>query len=161
METLVPKKKLVIKLKAKTMMTDSVSDPIESKDVITSKNVIESPDPPAKHVCVKVNNLRKLGYTDLEQWINDPNNVYVGRHGRIFIHTGNEKKIYHYNSKWGNPYKVQKYSLTDALKLYEEYLVSSPLINNIRELKHKNLGCFCDQNSQCHAKILAKLANNL
>ena len=36
-------------------------------------------------VCIKVDNLRKMGYTDLEQWLLDPNNLYTGRRGRIFI----------------------------------------------------------------------------
>tara|TARA_B100001094_G_C17530686_1_gene484488 strand:- start:235 stop:510 length:276 start_codon:yes stop_codon:yes gene_type:complete len=34
-------------------------------------------------------------------------NEYVGRHGRIFIGLGENKKIFHYNaSKWKPPFKI-------------------------------------------------------
>lgn len=36
-------------------------------------------------VNVRVCNLRKLGYQDLKAWMNDPNNVYIGRKGIVFI----------------------------------------------------------------------------
>jgi hypothetical protein len=29
-------------------------------------------------VCLKVSNLRKKGFTDLEEWMNTPENVYTG-----------------------------------------------------------------------------------
>ena len=38
----------------------------------------------AQHICIKADNLRKLGFSgDLEAWMNDPNNQYVGRKGKI------------------------------------------------------------------------------
>lgn len=98
--------------------------------------------------------------------MNDPNNVYVGRRGRIFIGQGDEKRIFHYKgSKYSNPYKVGKkegeYTLEESIKLYEKYIVDNNLIETIKiELKSKNLGCFCDQKGQCHAKVLAKIANS-
>lgn len=47
---------------------------------------------------VKVANLRKYGYHSLEEWLQDENHVYIGRHN-------------HYvpgavASKWANPFKV-------------------------------------------------------
>jgi Domain of unknown function (DUF4326) len=115
--------------------------------------------------CLKVANLRK-DYKDeditLEKWMEDPNNVYVGRFGRIFIGKGDDKKIFHYKgSKFSNPYKVGKkegeYSLEESLRLYRKHLRKSGLIKEIEELKGKTLGCFCDQKGPCHAKILANL----
>lgn len=117
--------------------------------------------------CVKVASLRKeTGDKEMtmEKWIEDPNNVYVGRPGRIFIGTGDEKRIFHYKgSKFANPYKVGtkdgEYTLEESLKLYQTYLKDKKLLKDIGELKGKNLGCFCDQKGKCHAKILAELAN--
>lgn len=119
--------------------------------------------------CLKVASLRKDTKDQtitLEKWMNDPNNIYVGRRGRIFIGQGDEKRIFHYKgSKYANPYKVGKkegeYTPEESIKLYEKYIVDNHLIESIKmELKNKNLGCFCDQKGQCHAKVLAKIANS-
>lgn len=102
--------------------------------------------------CIKVKELRKIGCSSLREWLANPNNLYVGRHGRIFITDPitKEKEIFHYpKSKWHNPYKVGtksgQYSLSDSLRLYKEYLFDSGLIKDIKELEGKTLGCFCDQ----------------
>ena len=58
--------------------------------------------------CVKVKYLRKINCTNLEEWVNNPNNCLCTRRGRIFITSGNDKRIYHYpQSEWHNPYKVE------------------------------------------------------
>lgn len=61
-------------------------------------------------VCVKVSNLRKIGYFSLREWIADDKNLYVGRRGRLWITENNgDKNIFHYpESKWANPFKVTK-----------------------------------------------------
>lgn len=70
--------------------------------------------------CVKVSNLRMLGYISLEDWLSDKDNVYVGRRGRIFIKEGTASKIFHYKeSIFANPYLVTKYGLDECLRLYE------------------------------------------
>lgn len=116
--------------------------------------------------CLKIEFLRK-DYKNkditLEKWMEDKNNVYVGRRGRIFIGKGDNKKIFHYKgSKFANPYKVGKkegeYTVEESLKLYKKYLKDTGLIKDVKELKGKTLGCFCDQKNECHAKILASLA---
>ena len=113
--------------------------------------------------CVKIDSLRKeFGDKNmtLDKWMADPNNVYVGRAGRVFIGTKNDMKVFHYKgSKFANPYKVGEYTLQESLELYDKYLTSSGLINQIEELRGKNLGCFCDQSRECHAKILANYLN--
>ena len=113
-----------------------------------------------KTQCLKVASLRKKygdENIDLEKWMAMPNNLYTGRRGRIFIGSGDEKRIFHYSdSKWGNPYIVPEYSLEESLKLYEIH-VREKLLKDIQELEGKTLGCFCDQSQPCHTKILVKL----
>lgn len=115
-------------------------------------------------VCVKVKELRKNGYQDLESWMSDPDNLYVGRRGRIWITdpVTKEKKIFHYSdSKWANPYKVGdkpgQYTLEKSIDLYKDHLIASNLIDDIDELEGKRLGCFCLQNKPCHAQVLVEL----
>lgn len=65
-------------------------------------------------------------------------------------------------TKWGNPYHIGKDGTRDeVIKKYECWIVDQPhLMNDIKELKGKRLGCWCKP-SKCHGDILAKLANNL
>ena len=119
---------------------------------------------PTTAMCIAVNNLRKEGYADLEQWMAHQDNLYVGRRGRIFITDPitKEKRIFHYgDSKWGNPFKVGKggYSLSESIALFRDRLEKTGLDNEVGELRGKTLGCFCDQSEICHAQVLADLAN--
>lgn len=111
-------------------------------------------------VCVKVSELRKQGYSDFKDWLNKENNIYVGRKGRIWIHSSDNKTIFHYqSSKWHNPFKVTKeMSVEESLDKYTDYLIQSGLIHDIQELKGKRLGCWCIGNN-CHAKILTDIVN--
>lgn len=114
---------------------------------------------PAKAVCIKADKIRPK-YDNLDQWMQDPNNLYTGRHGRIFITENGNRRIFHYPaSKWANPFNLKDYTLEESIRLYKEHLVKSGLISQVSELKGKNLGCFCDQSEVCHAQILAQLAN--
>ena len=113
--------------------------------------------------CMKVKELRKIKYENLDEWLKNPNNIYVGRRGRIWItETDKSKRIFHYSeSKWANPYKVTKeMSLEESLRLYRIHLEEKGLLNQIEELRGKTLGCFCEQNNPCHAKILRDLLKN-
>ena len=116
----------------------------------------------AEKVCIKIDNLRKLGYSDLSMWMKDPKNLYTGRFGRIFITNPKtkEKQIFHYNnSKWHNPFKIDSAKgINSTLKLYLIHLFKTKLIYDIKELDNYNLGCFCiDEN--CHAQILSDFVN--
>ena len=115
-------------------------------------------------ICIKVDNLRKLGYDNLEGWLKDEYNIYIGRAGRIFIKdkgTG-DKIIFHCKkSIFHNPYNLKEYNLCDSLYLYEKYLIKSLLINNLEQLWGKNLGCFCESGNHCHGDILIKYLNLL
>jgi len=118
----------------------------------------------AKHVCIKKQNLNKIGYNNLREWMADKSNLYVGRYGRIFIKEddGTTTAFPYKGSKWGNPYKVtEEIPVEQALILYEEHLQNNRLVDDLHELKNLNLGCFCDTNAPCHAKLLAKMVNRL
>jgi hypothetical protein len=58
-------------------------------------------------------------------------------------------------SKWFNPFTVAKHG-ADAIPLYEQYIRSSPLMNDLEELRGKRLGCWCTPNP-CHGDVLIKL----
>lgn len=117
--------------------------------------------------CMKVSELRKVGYKDLEEWMNNANNLYVGRRGRIFITEKDsngitQKRVFHYDdSKFGNPYKVEPgWTLERCLEMYDLYLKENDLLQYTDELRGKTLGCFCLQDSHevdCHAKMLYNL----
>ncbi len=70
-------------------------------------------------------------------------------------------------SLWGNPYSSKKGTLakyfvgskSEAIQSYEEYLESSPdLLEALKELKGKRLGCWCKP-KPCHGDIIVKLIN--
>jgi hypothetical protein len=65
-------------------------------------------------------------------------------------------------SKWGNPYHIGADGNRDqVLKKYREYLAANPsLVEDAKkELRGKNLACWCKPSEDCHADILVKIAN--
>lgn len=164
------------------------STPVLKKSAVTSKTVktttkaTKTSKPKEKKVSlstkltktqsIKVSHLRKTYKNkdiNLKIWLEDPQNVYTGRPGRIFI----DKKIFHYpGSKWANPFKVGtkpgEYTLKKSLELYRQHLIDENLIDDIHELKGKTLGCFCDtatttgaHSIDCHTKVLLGEISNL
>ncbi len=116
-----------------------------------------------KHVCVKKDNLNKIGCDNFREWLADPRNIYVGRAGRLSIKEKNgDITFFRYaGSKWGNPFIVSEDSPVErVLQLYKNHLEKSGLIKQVKNLKGYNLGCFCLPNAPCHAKVLSDLANN-
>ena len=86
-----------------------------------------------------------------------PNTVYVGR-----------------PSKWGNPFTVGIRGVkdrADATVMFKQYIgclvlwalssTSEPVSRDDaqRELKGKNLACWCPVGQPCHADVLLKIAN--
>ena len=111
---------------------------------------------------VKVRFIRPQ-YDNLKEWMEDENNVYIGRRGIVFIKTADDKKERYpkLDSKWCNPFKIgKKYTRESCLEAYEEYILKKiedePEIYNLEELKGKNLGCWCHPEA-CHGDILKKL----
>lgn len=93
-------------------------------------------------------------------WRMPPNTIYVGRNG-------------HGRGKWGNPYYVglfRDYSAADALADFKKWMAGGlagrvwvgppPTTEDIRkELRGKNLACWCALDQPCHADVLIEIAN--
>lgn len=113
-------------------------------------------------VCVKVNSLRAMGYTDLEAWVKTPGNVLVTRRGRVFIGSGESRRVFCYpGSPWANPFKLKDYTLQDSLYQYEGFLdqqlQNENVLADFSKLRSaKQLGCFCAPGSPCHRDIILK-----
>ena len=107
-------------------------------------------------VCnVKVAHIRPQ-HQNLKEWCEDPNNVYIGRRGIVFI---DKVRYPTKDSIYANPYKVSK-NLTreDVIRMYRDYIVkkiSSGEID-IEALRGKNLGCWCKPEA-CHGDVLIEL----
>jgi hypothetical protein len=102
-------------------------------------------------VCIRVANLRKLGYDSLEEWLQDPSHIYIGRNMTAYV-KGAKK------SKWANPFPVKQYSREECLQMYEKYIRNSDLYNQLEELRGKKLGCWCKP-EPCHGDVLIKLSS--
>ena len=98
---------------------------------------------------VKKKELNKRGITDFEEWNSKKNTLYIGRNMSFYVKGATA-------SKWKNPFSVKKYGRKKCLELYEEYIKKSDLIDDLDELKGKELGCWCYPES-CHGDILLKL----
>jgi hypothetical protein len=98
-------------------------------------------------VNVKVAELRKQGYSSLEEWLKDENHLYIGRDMSFYVKGAKA-------SKWQNPFPVKKCGLEQSLSLYEEYVQNnSELMASLHELEGKTLGCWCKPGI-CHGDIL-------
>ena len=104
----------------------------------------------SKVVCVKVAELRKFGYNNLEDWLKDPTHVYIGRGLSVYV-KGADK------SKWANPFSAKKWGRGTCLVMYKEYIKNHPqLMTELIELDGKVLGCWCAP-LPCHGTILIEL----
>lgn len=74
------------------------------------------------------------------------------------------------STKWGNPFKVNNkpdsmgivMSPEFCIKMYEQFLIwDAPYDEEDikKELKGKNLACFCPLDQPCHADVLLEIAN--
>jgi len=71
-------------------------------------------------------------------------------------------------SKWGNPFSHKDGTLAkfkvanrkEAVEKYREYIMNSPLIDDLHELKGMTLGCWCKPSS-CHGDVLVDLLSEL
>lgn len=102
-------------------------------------------------VCVKKKQLQLNGYIDFNDWNSNPNNLYIGR--RVNYVNGT------FTSKWHNPFSAKEFGRDGCIKKYEEYLISSGLLDDIQELHNKELGCWCKPEA-CHGDILMRYANS-
>jgi len=98
---------------------------------------------------VSIKNLQKIGYKNLEEWLQNPNHIYIGRNMNLYFKGA-------IKSKWYNPFSIREHGREKCLELYREYILNSQLINDIDELNGKILGCWCKPD-KCHGDILIEL----
>jgi hypothetical protein len=109
-------------------------------------------------VNVKVKYIRPE-YQNLEEWMNDTNNVYIGRAGVVFI---GGKRYPPKQSIFANPYKVGRDGTREeVIKKYDTYIrdrieKDQDVKSRLLKLRGKNLGCWCKPEA-CHGDILLKL----
>lgn len=88
-------------------------------------------------------------------WKMPPNTVYVGR-----------------PTKWGNPYRVgqsvgpkaEPMSAKNAVAAYRYFVIANQESAErfrlpIKDLRGKNLACWCPLDKPCHADVLLEIAN--
>ena len=91
-------------------------------------------------------NIVNLKSVDIETWLQDDRNVYIGRGG-----------------EWGNPAKLKDHNFDrpKVIALYESHIRSDKeLFKKVINLKDKVLGCWCSP-ERCHGEVLHRLAGNI
>lgn len=62
-------------------------------------------------------------------------------------------------SKWGNPFEIGRDGdRAEVIEKFAAHLLNGPLIEDIDELRGKDLVCWCAP-LPCHADVLLRLAN--
>lgn len=114
-----------------------------------------------KVVNIRVANIRPE-YQNLKEWIKEPNNVYIGRAGIVFVDGERYPKQ---SSIWANPYKIGRDGdRNTVLTKYEVYIKNrlerEPfLMDELDRLRGKTFGCWCAP-EPCHGNILVKILND-
>ena len=66
-------------------------------------------------------------------------------------------------SKWGNPHKVGRLTRDQAIAAYERDLYAGRLAITVadvkRELKGRDIACWCRLEDACHGDLLMAIAN--
>ena len=97
-------------------------------------------------------NLKKLGYKDLEDWLGNPNHVYIGREMSFYVKGAK-------GSKWANPFSVKKYGREKCIEMYRNRInENNELKQSLEELKGRTLPCWCSP-EPCHGDVLLELLN--
>jgi hypothetical protein len=121
-------------------------------------------------VDVHVQFLRENGYSDLREWRNNPENLYVGRSG---IDTVKGKTVPRDGSVWANPFKLGRDGdLPTVIRKYDHYIRGKIARNevDVEELREKRLGCWCVKDRElffdkdkpleqycCHGEVLLNM----
>jgi len=100
-------------------------------------------------------------YLNLKEWMEDTNNVYIGRANVVFI---DGKRFPAKPSIFANPYKINSNETRNmVIKKYRQYILNkiyalTEYKEQLQELKGKNLGCWCKP-EKCHGDVLLELIN--
>ena len=101
----------------------------------------------------------------------NPNNIYIGRRGIVFI---DGERFPKKDSIWANPYKIDKVGLLyspreEVIKKYKKYITKKLEEEISKEefesLRGKTLGCWCKEKGKkydtssyfCHGDVLVEL----
>lgn len=154
-------KKILLKNK-EILKEDCIEKKSENNDPLNILDITN--DFNTKIASVKVAYLRTIGYKSFEEWLKGVENFYVGRNGRIFIGSGENKKVFYYPASiFGNPFVLRSNVKAEddidiCLQKYYDYVKNNKeLYNNLDSIKNKTIGCWCGINDKCHAKVLIKL----
>lgn len=104
-------------------------------------------------------------YNNLEEWMNDPNHVYIGRRGVVFIKGVRYPKQ---DSIWANPFKIKGNDNRETvIQKYREYITDALKsgrisVEDLHKLDGKILGCWCKESDSnidvpCHGDVLLEL----
>ena len=131
------------------------------------------PEVPTRLVDVHVKMLRPK-YDSLFEWMENPNNVYIGRHMRLNRKGKVRKSVP--TSQFANPHKIkdimnefpdisEEEARNISLERYErdsrKALRDDPiLVEELCELKGKTLGCWCGD-QPCHGDVIIKLIEEM
>lgn len=98
-------------------------------------------------------------YNTLKEWMDDPQNVYIGRAGVVFV---DKERFPKHVSHFANPYKIGKHGTREqVLQKYRVYILEKlekepSLKKEFESIRGKNLGCWCHP-EPCHGDILLEL----
>jgi len=98
-------------------------------------------------------------YNNLKEWMNDPNNIYIGRDRVVFI---DKQRFPSQPSNFANPYKIGKDGTRqEVIFKYKKYITHQLETNillqkELTNMKGKNLGCWCKPDI-CHGDVLLEL----
>lgn len=117
-------------------------------------------------VNVKVKYIRPE-FQNLQEWMQDPENLYIGRRGVVFI---DGKRFPPADSPYHNPYKIGRDGdRQEVIQKYAGYLESHPeLVEQARRdfVGKKRLGCWCKtdglaefENYVCHGDVLLAMVS--
>lgn len=104
-------------------------------------------------------------YKDLRDWTADPQNVYIGRKGVVFIDKVRFPKV---DSIWANPFRVCGDNRLEVIEQYRQYISRKLETGQITQadlenLRGKRLGCWCKEDGKdipCHGDVLLELLNH-
>jgi hypothetical protein len=102
-------------------------------------------------------------YQNLKEWMEDNDNIYIGRAGVVFIDIdGKPERFPKLSSPFCNPYRIGvDGTREDVIAKYRCYIVDKlkgnpDLVELLLSMQGKNLGCWCHPDA-CHGDVLIKL----
>lgn len=102
-------------------------------------------------------------YDNLKEWMEDDENVYIGRAGVVFVE---KERFPKKASAFANPYKVGTHGTREeVIAKFRKYMVEKlegdpSLKDELLAIKGKTLGCWCKPDG-CHGDVLLELIEEL